>query len=156
MMENSVSKLSTEEIAQELNRAFAEEVEAATRYLHLRSAVRGLDRVIVDRVLKDAFHETIEHAENIAQKIRSLGHVPKLDICVSCPNEPLSGREALRQALIFEEEALEVAERLVSLPRLTLVRLKRSIIASCEDFATYMERERTWTGPYTALHGKEA
>ncbi len=112
-MENSVSKLSTEEIAQELNRAFAEEVEAATRYLHLRSAVRGLDRVIVDRVLKDAFHETIEHAENIAQKIRSLGHVPKLDIRVNCPNEPLSGREALRQALIFEEEALECYQDLL-------------------------------------------
>ncbi len=102
-----MSKLSIDEIAQELNRCFAEEVEAATRYLHLRSAVRGLDRVIVEHVLKDAFHETIEHAEAIAQQIRSLGHVPKLDIAVSCPDEPLSGRDALRQALIFEEAALE-------------------------------------------------
>ena len=108
-----MSKLSTAEIVQELNHAFAEEVEAATRYLHLRSAVRGLDRVIVEHVLKDAFHETIEHAENIAQRIRSLGHVPKLDICVSCPNEPLSGRVALRQALIFEEAALECYQDLL-------------------------------------------
>jgi ferritin-like protein len=106
-MEESVSTLTTAEVVQELDRAFAEEVEAATRYLHLRSAVRGLDRVIVERVLKDAFVETIGHAENIAQKIRSLGHVPKLDIAVSCPAEPLSGREALRQALTFEEAALE-------------------------------------------------
>lgn len=102
-----MSRLSIEEIAQELNRVFAEEVEAATRYLHLRSAVRGLDRVVVEKVLNDAFHETIEHAENIAQKIRMLGHIPRLEIQVSCPNEPLSGREALRQALIFEEAALE-------------------------------------------------
>lgn len=102
-----MNRLSTEEIAQELNRAFAEEVEAATRYLHLRSAVRGLDRVVVEKVLNDAFHETIQHAENIAQKIRMLGHIPQLEIRVSCPNEPLSGREALRQALIFEEAALE-------------------------------------------------
>ena len=108
-----MSKLSTAEIVQELNHAFAEEVEAATRYLHLRSAVRGLDRVVVEHVLKDAFHETIEHAENIAQRIRSLGHVPKLEICVSCPNEPLSGREALRQALIFEEAALECYQDLL-------------------------------------------
>jgi len=107
LTENLVSKLSTDEIVQELNRAFAEEVEAATRYLHLRSAVRGLDRVIVERVLNDAFHETIEHAENIAQKIRMLGHVPKLEIHVSCPAVPLNGREALSQALIFEEAALE-------------------------------------------------
>ena len=56
----------------------------------------------------------------------------------------------------FEEEALEVAERIASLPRLTLVRLKRSIIASCEDLPTYLERERNWTGRYGALHGKEA
>lgn len=108
-----MSKLSTAEIAQELNRAFAEEVEAATRYLHLRSAVRGLDRLLVVGVLKEAFQETIEHAEVIARKIRSIGHVPKLEIAVNCPAEPLSGREALRQALTFEEEALECYQDLL-------------------------------------------
>jgi len=102
-----VSSLSTTAVVQELNRIFAEEVEAATRYLHLRSAVRGLDRLVVERVLKDAFQETIEHAELIAQKIRSLGHVPCLEIAVSCPAEPLSARAALREALLFEEAALE-------------------------------------------------
>lgn len=108
-----MSKLSTAEIAQELNHAFAEEVEAATRYLHLRSAVRGLDRLVVEGVLKEAFEETIQHAEVIAQKIRSIGHVPKLEICVSCPAEPLSGKEALRQALTFEEAALECYQDLL-------------------------------------------
>jgi bacterioferritin len=112
-MEENVTKLSTDEIAQELNNAFAEEVEAATRYLHLRNAVRGLDRLIVSEVLKLGFEETIEHAEIIAQKIRSLGHVPKLEIAVSCPAEPLSGREALRQALTFEEAALECYQDLL-------------------------------------------
>ena len=87
-----MSKLSTAEIAQELNHAFAEEVEAATRYLHLRNAVRGLDRLIVSDVLKQEFQATIEHAEIIA---------------VSCPAEPVSGREALQQALMLEEAALE-------------------------------------------------
>lgn len=108
-----MSSLTTTEIAQELNRAFAEEVEAATRYLHLRSAVRGLDRLVVEGVLKDAFDETIRHAETIAQKIRSLGHVPKLEISVSCPAEPLSAREALRQALTFEEAAAEGYQELL-------------------------------------------
>jgi bacterioferritin (cytochrome b1) len=108
-----VSNLSTEDIVQELNRVFAEEVEAATRYLHLRNAVRGLDRVIVTDVLREAFQETIEHAEIIARKIRSLGCVPKLDIKVSCPAEPLSGKEALRQALTFEEAALECYQDLL-------------------------------------------
>lgn len=108
-----MSPLSTEDIVHELNRAFAEEVEAATRYLHLRSAVRGLDRLVVVGVLKSAFQDTIEHAETIAQKIRSIGHVPKLDIAVSCPAEPLSGREALRQALTLEEAALECYQDLL-------------------------------------------
>ena len=71
------------------------------------NAVRGLDRLLVERVLKEGFEETIQHAEVIAQKIRSLGHVPRLEISVACPAEPLSAREALRQALTFEEEALE-------------------------------------------------
>ena len=108
-----MSSLTTGEIVQELNRAFAEEVEAATRYLHLRSAVRGLDRLVVERVLNDAFHQTIEHAEIIARKIRSLGQVPKLDICVSCPAEPISGREALRQAVLLEEAALSCYQDLL-------------------------------------------
>jgi enoyl-CoA hydratase/carnithine racemase len=56
----------------------------------------------------------------------------------------------------FEEEALEVAKRLAALPRLTLVLLKRSIIASCENLPTYREREQNWTRRYGALHGKEA
>lgn len=106
-------KLTSEEIVQELNRIFDEEVEAATRYLHLRSAVRGLDRLLVERVLKDGFDDTIGHAEKIAQKIRSLGYVPKLDIQVSCPSSPISGREAVRQALTFEEAALEGYQELL-------------------------------------------
>jgi len=108
-----VSPLTTEDIAQELNRAFAEEVEAATRYLHLRAAVRGMDRLIVVGVLQSAFEQTIEHAEIIARKIRSLGRVPRLEIAVSCPAEPISGREALRLALTFEEATLECYEDLL-------------------------------------------
>lgn len=102
-----MSHLTNDEIAAELNRLFAEEVEAATRYLHLSTAVRGLDRLLVERVLKDGFQETIQHAEIIARKIRSLGFVPKLEIRVSCPAIPISAREALRQALTFEEAALD-------------------------------------------------
>lgn len=97
----------TAELVAELNRVFAEEVEAATRYLHLVNAVRGLDRLLVEPVLKKGFEETIQHAEVIAQKIRSLGHVPRLEIHVECPATPISGKEALRQALTFEEAALE-------------------------------------------------
>ncbi len=105
--------LSNEQIVTELNRVFAEEVEAATRYLHLANAVRGMDRLLVERVLKEGFDETIQHAEVIAQKIRSLGAVPRLDIRVVCPSEPLSGREALAQALTFEQAALECYQDLL-------------------------------------------
>lgn len=102
-----MSGLSDESIVGELNRLYAEEVEACMRYLHLCSAVRGMDRLLVERVLREGVSETLEHAEVIAQKVRALGYVPKLDIQVNCPPEPISGREALRQALTFEEAALE-------------------------------------------------
>lgn len=108
-----MSKLTPEEVVHELNRVFAEEVEAATRYLHLTAAVRGMDRLLVESVLKEGVQETIQHAEVIAQKIRSLGFVPKLDIKVSCPSDPLTGREALRQALTFEEAALDCYQDLL-------------------------------------------
>jgi len=109
-----VPTLSTEEITHELNRIFAEEVEAALRYLHLASAVRGLDRLVVERVLNDGFTETIQHAGVIARKIRALGHVPHLQINLSCPGEPLSAREALGTALTVEEAALEGYQELLS------------------------------------------
>lgn len=105
--------MTTEELVHELNRIFAEEVEAATRYLHLCAAVRGMDRPLVEPLLKEGVQETIQHAEVIARKIRGLGHVPKLEIRVVCPPDPLTGREALRQALMFEEAALEAYQELL-------------------------------------------
>lgn len=105
--------LSQDELADELNRVFAEEIEAAMRYLHLANAVRGLDRLTVEPVLKAGFQETIQHAEVIAQKIRALGHVPRLELQIACPAEPLSAREALRIALTFEDAALEAYQDLL-------------------------------------------
>lgn len=108
-----MSLLTDESIAAELNRLYAEEVEAAVRYQHLCAAVRGLDRLLVEKVLREGVKETLDHAEVIAQKLRSLGHVPQLEVNVSCPPEPLTAREALRQALTFEEAALEAYQDLL-------------------------------------------
>lgn len=102
-----MSRLTTAELIAELNAAFAEEVEAALRYLHLANAVRGLDRLVVERFFKDSFAETVEHANVLAQKIRALGAVPRLESHLECPPTALTAREALRQALTFEEAALE-------------------------------------------------
>jgi len=52
----------------------------------------------------------------------------------------------------FEEETLEVAERLASLPKMTLTSLKRTMVASCEDLGTYIERERACTESHAAQH----
>lgn len=102
-----MSNLSTEEVIQELNRLFAEEIEAALRYLHLANAVRGLDHLLVEPVLMKGYHETIEHAEVIARKIRALGAVPQLELNIALGPQSIAGREALELALIFEEAALE-------------------------------------------------
>lgn len=102
-----MSALSRDEVVQELNRLFAEEVEAALRYLHLSNAVRGLEYLVVEPVLKKGYHETIEHAEVIARKIRALGAVPNLELNISLGPELLDGKQALELALTFEEAALE-------------------------------------------------
>jgi bacterioferritin len=102
-----VSSLSQAEVVQELNRLFAEEVEAALRYLHLSHAVRGIDHLLVGPVLKKAFAETVEHAEVIAHKIRALGAVPRLNVNISLAPEKYDARAALELALTFEEAALE-------------------------------------------------
>jgi bacterioferritin (cytochrome b1) len=102
-----VSSLSKSEVVQELNRLFAEEVEAALRYLHLSHAIRGLDYLVVGPVLKKGFDETIAHAEVIAHKIRALGAVPSLQLSISLGPEPVEAKEALELVLTVEEAALE-------------------------------------------------
>jgi bacterioferritin (cytochrome b1) len=102
-----VTSLSKAEIVQELNRLFAEEVEAALRYLHLSHAVRGINHLVVGPVLSKGFQETVEHAEVIAHKLRSYGAVPSLNLSMSLPPTPVDAKEALEMALTVEEAALE-------------------------------------------------
>jgi bacterioferritin (cytochrome b1) len=102
-----VSPLKSTDVIQELDRLFAEEIEAALRYLHLQGAVRGLDRLLVGPVLGKAFQETIEHAEVIARKIRTLGGAPSLNISLRLEPASVDGKQALEMALTFEEAALE-------------------------------------------------
>lgn len=102
-----MSNLSPEEVVQELNRLFAEEVEAALRYLHLSYSIRGTDYLVVGPVLKEGLRETLQHAEVLAHKIRALGSVPQLKLDISLPPEAFDGQEALQMALTVEEAALE-------------------------------------------------
>jgi bacterioferritin (cytochrome b1) len=101
------SSLSQSEVIGELNRLFAEEVEAALRYLHLSNAVRGVQHLVVGPVMEKGFQETIEHAQVIARKIRALGAVPRLSVHIALESAPLDAHEALEMALTFEEAALE-------------------------------------------------
>ncbi len=102
-----MGSLSREEVIQEVNRLFAEEVEAALRYLHLSHAVRGIDHLVIGPVLTKAFQETIAHAEVLAHKIRALGSVPQLELTIALPPESMDAKAALETALTFEEAALE-------------------------------------------------
>lgn len=99
--------------ARELNRLFAEEMEAANRYLHLMTALSGLERISVEPILREAYEETVQHALTIGRKLRALGVVPELRLSVECPPEPVSGREALEIALTFEQAALEAYQDLL-------------------------------------------
>lgn len=100
----------------QLNELFAEEIEAALRYLHLAVTIKGLDRLLVRKTLLEGMEETIDHAQTIANKIVQLGGYPSLDLNVTLPAEKTSGADAIRTALAFEQAALdgykELLERL--------------------------------------------
>jgi bacterioferritin len=96
-----------EEALRTLRELFAEEVEAAIRYLHLAVTVKGLDRLVVQKTLLEGMRETLQHAQSVAEKILQAGGVPKLEIRIDIPGELSSGTDAVRTALEFEEAALD-------------------------------------------------
>jgi bacterioferritin (cytochrome b1) len=98
---------SNTELVDELNRLMAEEAEAFLRYFQLRYRLRGTDRLAAENFFDKAMQETLEHATEIANKIRSLGHIPKLEIKLSLAGGPIRLPEALAEALEFEQQALD-------------------------------------------------
>ena len=95
------------ELVDELNRLMAEEAEAFLRYFQLRYRLRGTDRLAAEDFFDKAMQETLEHATEIANKIRSLGQIPNLDIKLSLAGGPIRFQEALAEALEFEQQALD-------------------------------------------------
>ena len=82
------------EMITELNHLFAEEVEAAIRYLPLAVTLKGLDRLRVNPFLMEGFAETVEHAQVVAAKIVQLGGVPRLKIHLEIESEKAVARHA--------------------------------------------------------------
>jgi bacterioferritin (cytochrome b1) len=95
------------ELVDELNRLMAEEAEAFLRYFQLRYRLRGTDRLAAESFFDKAMQETLEHATEIANKIRSLGQIPRLEIKLSLAGGPIRLQEALAEALEFEQQALD-------------------------------------------------
>ena len=95
------------ELVDELNRLMAEEAEAFLRYFQLRYRLRGTDRLAAESFFDKAMQETLEHATEIAGKIRSLGLTPRLEIKLSLAGGPIKLQEALAESLEFEQQALD-------------------------------------------------
>jgi len=96
-----------------LNEIFAEEVEAAIRYLHLAVTIKGIDRITLQRTLLDGMTETMQHARVVAEKLLEMGGVPSLDIRIQLPGEMSTGADAIRNAVEFESGALEAYKDLM-------------------------------------------
>lgn len=107
------SAISREEVVARLNELYAEEIEAALRYLHLAVTLKGLDRLMVRKILLENLEETLDHAQQVAEKIVQMGESPTLQIQVSLPPERASGADALRTALVFEKAALDAYRELL-------------------------------------------
>ena len=103
------------EVLRRLNELYAEETEAAVRYLHLASTVKGLDRAAVKQTMLDGHVETLEHAQRIAEKIIQLGGKPNLKVRLDLDGSLISGADAIRTALAFEQAALDAYKELLEL-----------------------------------------
>ncbi len=99
--------MSNDDIVRTLNEIYAEEVEAAIRYLHMAGTIKGIHRLALQQELLDAVRETIDHARVVAEKVLEMGGVPSLDLHVQLPGEMTTADEAIRNAVTFEEGALE-------------------------------------------------
>lgn len=95
------------EIVEDLNRLMAEEAEACLRYFQMRFRLPAKDYAVAERFLEDAMKETMDHANAIAQQIRSLGHIPMLRVNLSLGGGPIRLEAALAEALEVEQQALE-------------------------------------------------
>jgi len=95
------------ELVDELNNLMAEETEAFLRYFQLRYRLRGTDRLAAEGFFDKAMQETLDHATEIAGKIRALGQTPKLEIKLSLGGGPVKLQEALAESLEFEQQALD-------------------------------------------------
>ena len=95
------------EILDELNRLMAEELEAFLRYFQLRYRLRGTDRLAAETFFEKAMKETLDHADAIARHIRVLGETPGVQVHLAARGGPASLKEALAEALAFEQQALD-------------------------------------------------
>lgn len=103
------------DIVDDLNRLMAEEAEASLRYFQMRFRLRGKDYAAAESFFDEAIKETMEHANAIAQQIRSLGQIPILRINLSLGGDPMPLEAALAEALDLEQQALDAYKDL--LPR---------------------------------------
>lgn len=104
--------MNREEVLRTLNELYAEEVEAALRYLHLAVTLAPEDRDAHRAELLEGVEETLEHARVIADKILESGGVPHLRVRADLPGELHSAQEALLQAREFEGAARDAYQDL--------------------------------------------
>ena len=95
------------DIVEDLNRLMAEEAEACLRYFQMRFRLRDKDYAVAERFFEDAMKETMDHANSIAQQIRSLGHIPVLRVNLTLGGGPMRLEAALAEALDVEQQALD-------------------------------------------------
>jgi bacterioferritin (cytochrome b1) len=95
------------DIVEDLNRLMAEEADACLRYLQMRFRLRDKDYAVAERFFENAMKETLDHANSIAQQIRSLGHIPVLRVNLALGGGPMRLEAALAEALDVEQQALD-------------------------------------------------
>ncbi len=110
-----MKKTQQPEVIEDLHRLLAEELESFLRYFQLRYRLRGTDRLAAESFFEKAMEETLAHAEAIARHVRVLGQTPHLKVNLNVGGGPLRLTDALQDALVFEQQALDAYKEM--LPR---------------------------------------
>ena len=100
-------------VVEDLNRLMAEEIEAGLRYFQIRYRLKDEERKGSTEFFDLALKETFEHAEAIAERIRSLGHTPQLKVNLLAGGGPVGFEEALGEILEIEQQALDAYKDLL-------------------------------------------
>ncbi len=110
-----MSQASSPQVLESLNKIFQEEMAGVIRYLHYSFMIMGHNRIPIQEWFRSQAQESMQHAILIGEKITSYGGHPTLVAAHVPETQSHEIDQILQECLDFENQALELYKKLVSL-----------------------------------------